>query len=168
MIRPLVVSDAETYVVLRREALDDSPFAFGSSPSDDRARSVAFVREALGDPRQAVFGAFDPELVGIVGLNRELSIKTAHKTRLWGLHVRPVHRGCGLGRSLVEAAIGFARSLEGVGFVQLSVSERAEVASALYESLGFVTWGVEPAALRFDGANVAERHMQLVLLSGAA
>jgi hypothetical protein len=55
-----------------------------------------------------------------------------------------------------------------VGFVHLSVSERAEVASALYESLGFVTWGVEPAALRFDGANVAERHMQLVLLSGAA
>jgi hypothetical protein len=37
------------------------------------------------------------------------------------------------------------------------------VARALYESLGFKCWGVEPAALRVLGELVDDEHMVLVL-----
>jgi ribosomal protein S18 acetylase RimI-like enzyme len=163
LIRPLTPDDVEIYQRIRREALEQEPFAFGSSPSDDRARSADFVRTILASPDQAVFGAFAPELVGVVGVYRVLSLKSAHRAGIWGLYVKREHRSRGLGRSLLEAAINFARSLQGVSHVQLAVSERSPAAAALYESLGFVTWGVEPAALRIDGTDAAERHMVLSL-----
>lgn len=163
MIRPLSPDEAGAYQQIRREALEDAPFAFGSSPSDDRARSIEFVRQVLASPEQAVFGAFMPHLVGVVGIYRDPSEKAAHKAHLWGLYVDPSYRSSGLGRALVEAAIGFARSIGGVSHVHLSVSERALAAASIYQALGFETWGVEPAALRIKGENASERHMLLFL-----
>lgn len=159
-IRRLTPDDAALFMSLRSAALLDAPFAFGSTPDDDRARSINFVREAVAGPGQAVFGAFSgTELVGVVGIYRDGSAKGAHKCDLWGMYVSPGQRSTGVGRALATAALGFARSLKGVSHVYLSVSERAPDAIALYQKLGFVTWGVEPAALRVGGAEVAEHHM---------
>jgi ribosomal protein S18 acetylase RimI-like enzyme len=110
-----------------------------------------------------VFGAFAPELRGAVGIRRLERPKLHHKAELWGMYVRASHRRAGLGRRLVEAAIQFAREQDGVRQVHLAVTERAVAAAALYESLGFVTWGIEPAGLRVDGVDLAERHMVLRL-----
>lgn len=161
MIRALVPDEASDYQRIRREALEEAPFAFASSPSDDRVRSIDFVREALVSADQAVFGAFMPGLVGVVGVYRDRGIKESHKAHLWGLYVRPEYRTQGIGRALVEAALTFARSLTGVSQVQLAVSERAADAARLYQSLGFVTWGDEPAALRVAEEDLAEQHMLL-------
>jgi ribosomal protein S18 acetylase RimI-like enzyme len=156
--------DAEAFVALRREALDEEPLAFGASPEDDRGLSLPFVREALGpEHSSAVFGAFSPNLVGIVGLRREGKKKSAHKAYLWGVYVSTPHRGSGLGMALLEAAIGYARQLDGVTQMHLSVSEDAEPAVQLYERLGFRRWGTEPNALRWEGQAVAEHHMVLRL-----
>ena len=155
--------DASAYRQIRGEALADAPFAFGSSPSDDRARSLEFLRETLASTDQAIFGAFTPELIGVAGLYRDRSVKGAHKAHLWGLYVKPSYRTSGVGRALVRAAIDFARSLDGVSHVHLAVSERAPNAAALYRSLGFVVWGVEPAALRVGGQDISEQHMVLSL-----
>jgi len=159
MIRVLSPADANDYLRLRREALEEAPFAFGSSPLDDHAGSLDFVRTAIQSPDQAIFGAFTPDLVGIVGIYRYPSLKEAHKAYLWGLYVKTVHRGAGLGRALVETALTFAGTVEGVTQVHLAVTDRAGAAARLYESLGFVAWGVEPAALRIADLEVAERHM---------
>jgi len=63
----------------------------------------------------------------------------------------------------VEAAVEFAATLPGVTQVCLCVSERTPVAAGLYRKLGFVTWGVEPDALRIGGEPVADHHMTLRL-----
>jgi ribosomal protein S18 acetylase RimI-like enzyme len=168
MIRKLIPSDADAYVRLRGEALTRAPFAFAASPADDRALSVAFLRDALANPTQAIFGAFVPGIVGVAGIYRELAEKTSHKAHLWGVYVCEEHRGRRLGRGLVEAALGFARTLEGVSQVQLGVSEPATAARALYAELGFQTWGLEPDALRIGSERIAEEHMVLVLARGTA
>lgn len=139
------------------------PEAFAASPSDDRAIDPDYLRHALAEADQALFGGFDPELAGIVGLYRAKGEKSAHKSHLWGLYVAPAHRGKGLGRLLVEAAVGFARSMPGVSQVCLCVSEETPGAAALYQRAGFVTWGVEPDALRIGGRPVSDRHMVLKL-----
>jgi RimJ/RimL family protein N-acetyltransferase len=163
MIRRLTPIDAEVYMQLRREALEREPYSFGSSPADDRMRSIELVREILDDSSHAVFGASMPGLVGAVGIQRLTRKKTAHKAELWGLFVRPESRRQGLARQLVEAALDFARAIDGVRQVHLCVTEQAAPAAALYEKVGFVTWGVEPAGLSVDGVDVAERHMILRL-----
>jgi ribosomal protein S18 acetylase RimI-like enzyme len=156
-----VEGDAAVYLELRREALLREPYAFGSSPGYDRFRSIEDVQQILADREQAIFGAFDSAIVGAVGVRRLTRPKHHHKAELWGMYVRESHRRAGLGRRLLEAAIQFAREQEGVRQLHLTVTERAVAAAALYETLGFVVWGIEPAGLRIDGADLAERHMVL-------
>jgi ribosomal protein S18 acetylase RimI-like enzyme len=163
MIRRLSEADAEAFVRIRREALEDTPFAFGSSPADDRAGSIDFVRAAVSDSTRAMFGAFAPNLAGIVGVYGDRSQKGAHNAHIWGVYVSAAHRGKGIGRALLKVAIEFAGTLPSVTHIRLAVSERTAHALKLYASLGFVTWGIEPAALRIDGVDAAEYHMVLVL-----
>lgn len=162
-VRQLVPDDTETFIRMRREALDQEPSAFLSSPDDDRALDPAFVLEAFSSSSRATFGAFAPDLVGIVGIGRESHRKAAHKAYVWGLYVRPARRRSGLGRSLMMAALRFARELEGVTHVHLGVAESRAPALRLYESLGFVPWGKEPDALRIGGEPITEYHMVVEL-----
>ena len=83
-------------------------------------------------------GAFDPELVGMVGVNRTNA--ESGDAGLWGFYVTPNCRRNGLGRALVERAVKCARQMS-VLRVELSVAEAAVAAIRLYESAGFVTVG---------------------------
>ena len=164
IIRALTPADAEPYLPVRREALEMEPFAFGSSPEDDRASSIEFLRTAFARTDQATFGAFAPGLVGTVGISRDGTRKGAHKALIWGMYVRADQRGRGVGRRLMEEALGFARrNFLGVTHVQLCVSDRGLAAAALYQSLGFRVWGSEPAGLCVNGVLTTEHHMVLVL-----
>ena len=66
----------------------------------------------------------------------------------------------------LDAAIRYARTLDGVTSVHLSVSESAVAAQHLYEKAGFQTWGVEPDAIRFEQRINSECHMRLALDGG--
>ncbi len=162
MIRTLQPHDAAAYLAFRQMMLRDSPLAFASSPEDDRATSVEAVRESLSRaPEAVVIGAFEGDLIGSIGLFRDHHRKAAHKAHIWGMFVAPNHRGHGIGRQLLEAAIAHARTLPGVDWVHLSVSEAAPTAKRLYEKAGFQVWGHEHDALRHEGRAVSEWHMAL-------
>jgi ribosomal protein S18 acetylase RimI-like enzyme len=163
-IRQMEPSDASQVFTLRRKAILDSPLAFLASPEDDVASSVEVVRELLGRaPDSVVFGAEAGELVGMLGVVREGRAKAAHKLQFWGMYVTPDCRGHNIGRGLLRSALLHARRLDGVATVNLSVAETADAARQLYESEGFVLWGVEPDAIRCGRESVAEYHMQLAL-----
>lgn len=163
-IRRLELTDAEASVALRKAMLADAPGSFGSSPTQDRGSDPAEVRNRLASwPEEAGFGAFAPGLIGSVGLRREVRAKENHKAFIWGMFVAPEFRRQGLGRQLMQAAIEHASTLDGVERIHLSVTDASPGAHALYASLGFVTWGTEPDALRVNGTSYAEHHMALTL-----
>lgn len=157
MIRILTESDDSAYVALRRRSLTESPLSFAASPEDDFAGSNL-------RPEWIVLGAFAGDtLAGLVGLLRDAKVKSAHKVHVWGMYVAPEHRGQGLGRGLLEAAIHHARSLPGATWISLTVTDAAPGARRLYEQAGFEVWGTQPDALRHDGRTVADHHMMLAL-----
>jgi ribosomal protein S18 acetylase RimI-like enzyme len=163
-IRLLTQEDTQAFVELRREALECEPLAFAASIEDDRGLDPAFVRQLLDDTdERAIFGAFTPELVGIVGIYRDPHRKAAHKAHIWGMFVRPEFRQSGIGGSLLSAAIRHIRGMVEVSQIHLSVSETAETALRLYEKHGFKIWGTEPRALGTKGRFVAEHHLVLTL-----
>lgn len=167
-IRKLTAADSDEFVALRREALVDSPLAFGASPDDDFVSSPDAVVDHLrrGDD-SVIFGAFDGDhLAGVVGMYRDGHRKSSHKAHIWGMFVRPPHRGRGIGRDLLDAAIAHARSMPGITRVDLAASSAAAAARRLYRRAGFVIWGTDPDALRDGGRSVAEDHM--VFIVGAA
>jgi ribosomal protein S18 acetylase RimI-like enzyme len=169
VVRALAPGDAEAYVAIRARAVAEEPLSFSSGPGDDRNASIDSVRQTLGDPGQAVFGAFvdragqDLELVGIVGMLREPRRKRAHRATLWGLYVAPSQRGRSVGRALMNAALAWARSIDGIEYVDLGVGTWNRAALRLYEELGFVVWGTEADALRSGHTVVGEHYMTLRL-----
>jgi RimJ/RimL family protein N-acetyltransferase len=164
-IRRLESEDAEELLRLRRLALEREPLAFAASPADDLGLDRAFVAEVLAGRlgSNVVLGAFDPGLVGMVGVVREGKVKLAHKALIWGLYVREGSRQRGAGAALVAAAIEVARGWEGVQRIMLGVTDRAPAALRLYERLGFVRWGTEPGAIRHGGEQADEHMLSLAL-----
>lgn len=164
MIRALAPDDLDEYVVLRAEALLDTPLAFAASPGDDFASSVDTLRESLKKaPDWMLFGAFDGRMIGSVGLFRDRHLKAAHKMHVWGMYVTPAARGRGVAMALLQAAIGHARTVPGIEWIHLGVSEAASAARRLYERAGFTIWGSEPDALRDGARSVVEHRMALRL-----
>ena len=162
LVRPLIPSDTEAFIKLRREALEKEPLMFAASVEDDLALSRSFVRQALEDTdKSRTFGAFFPELIGIVGIYRESSLKALHKARLWGFYVSPVYRDMGVGKKLLSSAINYTQKFNGVSQIHLTVNKLATSAIHLYEKYGFQTWGIEANALVYEGEFMTAHHMLL-------
>ncbi|WP_280153125.1 GNAT family N-acetyltransferase [Piscinibacter sp. XHJ-5] len=164
-IRILTPADAAAFQTLRLQALAEDPVAFASSYEEERDTPMATVAERLQplDDR-AIVGAFDHgHLVGLAAWHREEMRKLRHKGFVWGVFVAPTHRGQGLARRLLEAVIALARNAEGIRQLNLTAYAANQAAVTLYESLGFVVYGREPAAICVDGMLHDDVHMSLRL-----
>lgn len=152
-VRRLVPSDAPAYQALRLAALRDSASAFSSSYPEECETPLAIIGGHMApDSVRYRFGAFDGvELVGMAALGREAAIKVRHKAFIRGMYVDPSHRGKGVARQLMAAALACAGALSGVRQIVLAVTAGNESALALYESTGFTVYGREPDALLVDG-----------------
>ncbi len=157
-------ADAAAYQRLRREMLVNAPYAFLSAPGDDRMEDPAEVEQVLGVPEQAILGIRAAGgLVSVAGIARSPRVKCRHRASIWGVYTTPSERGRGHARAVLSACIDHARSWHGVTLVGLSVSAKSAAARALYVSLGFEQWGVEPAAMRIDDEDLDEVYMVLRL-----
>ena len=164
-VRKLNHEHAEAWALLRREALECHPLAFGASVPDDPKLLVEVILKRLDSTEEsAVFGAFTGgSMVGIVGIRRHPGKKELHKSVIWGMYVAASARRCGAGEMLLRRAIQQARSWRGVEQVHLAVSDVATDARRLYEKIGFQEWGREPRALCWEGSCADETHMLLDL-----
>ena len=109
-----------------REAAPDEAYqkAFEQVQSDPRSRLI--VAEA---DRQVV-GTL--QLSMLPGLSRHGTLRA----EIEGVRVAAQHRSQGLGRTMIEWAVGQARE-HGAGLVQLTSDKRRHDAIRFYESLGF-------------------------------
>ena len=147
-IRQLTQTDAAAFRELRLAGLLESPTAFGSSYAAEKELTVADFERIVG--RNYMVGAFaDGRLAGVVGFYQLTAEKASHQGKIWGVYVDPLHRRSGLGRLLIENVLAHARGI--VSQVHLSAVTENRPALALYESLGFVSYGLEPNALRVEG-----------------
>lgn len=167
LIRRLTPDDAGRYVEIRRTMLADTPWAFEAAlGEDDIGCDPTRLAARLAEDDNAIFAAEAPDggaLLAVAGISRRKRVKIAHRAEIWGVYTRADARGRGLARAVMRAAIDHARTWPGVEIVELGASERSTEAVRLYESLGFVRWGVEPDYVRIDGRSYAEHHLYLLL-----
>jgi ribosomal protein S18 acetylase RimI-like enzyme len=149
---------------VRLSALKNNPEAFGSTYEREVKFSLETVLERMKPTRDKfVLGAFDARgsLVGIVAFVRENGLKTTHKGNVFGMYVAPEMRGQGLGKSLMLELIRKAKNCEGLEQINLTVMSENEFGKKLYKSLGFVVYGVEHNALKYNGQYFDEDFMVL-------
>jgi GNAT superfamily N-acetyltransferase len=136
-IRRIRADEAQPFKTMRLEALRQAPWAFSATLDaeaalPDSAWRCMVARRAVGD-REATFVAeSDDRWLGLVG-----TVSTEGGVRLGGMWVRPEARQTGVGRRLVETAIGWARA-QGSPRIGLRVARGNGEAFALYRRCGFV------------------------------
>ena len=163
-LRRLAPADAALYRDIRLEALANSPDAFASTVEVERERPLDWFASRLADAY--VLGAFSGSLLaGIAGFYVQPGPKHAHKGMLWGMYVRPDFRSAGIGRMLVEAIVDHARLH--VELPQLFVVSDNLPARRLYQSLGFVEYGIELHATKYRGQYHDDVLMALPLAADA-
>lgn len=111
-----------------------------------------------------VVGAFvGGKLIGTAGFYRSKGLKERHKGHIWGVYVTAATRGSGMGRNIMSAVLERAASVEGIEQIGLLVAITQAAAIALYQSLGFRSFGCQRRALKVGERYVDEEHMVLHL-----
>jgi ribosomal protein S18 acetylase RimI-like enzyme len=167
-IRPLAQDDAAAFRAIWLRALREHPEAFGASWEEERERPVeafaARLRDELGSAERYALGAFaGATLLGIITFQRWPLVKFRHSAQLSGMYVTPEARGRGVGRQLLDQVVARARRLEGLDQIKLAVVAANDAARALYRSIGVVSYGVEPAGLKWNGQRFDLDRMALEL-----
>jgi ribosomal protein S18 acetylase RimI-like enzyme len=152
------------FKALRLKAIESAPYALWPTWAEENAVTAEQVQSRIEPgPYQIVFGAFDGgRLVGIAGLRRERLAQLSHRGTVWGVAVDPLRRNEGIGKKLLQRLITHARD-EGLLQVELGVAVENPAAQALYRSLGFKSFGMEPRAMRVGERFYDEELMVLLL-----
>ena len=154
---------------LRLRALHDHPQAFGQPWESAVAMSPAEVTSLAegfwtgGDNRLFIASDRQGEPVGMLGIARDLHPRQAHRMDIWGVYVTPSVRNQVIASRLARAAITYARTLEGVPQVHLTVWSENHAAVNSYARLGFHQWGTLPRALMVNGQPIDHDFMVLML-----
>ena len=166
-IRLLMPSDAQSYWTLRLEALKQNPAAFSTSYEEaiKRENPLEQVARNFTTEGNYTFGSFEnKELIGVVTLLHEQSIKLYHRANIFAMYVTPTNQGLGVGKALLTAAVNQARSIKDIEKINLSVVASNEKAKQLYCKLGFKVYGIEEKALKVNGVYYDDEHMVLHLI----
>jgi len=152
-IRALESGDAEAFSSLRRRVAEESTVGLGLTLEEELARPLDEFSAQLALPLpNLVLGAFDGDvLVASAGLARPTARPSGvHKAVLWGVLTAPTHRRRSLARTLSAQAVAHAFAT-GAKNIYLYVYMPNDAAVHLYESMGFVTTGVEPEVVNLGG-----------------
>ncbi len=161
-IRPVRPDEAEAWMAMRLEALQAHPRAFGDSYEEASVRPIAELKTRLAEPGpNVVLGVFvQGALQGTAAFTLDTALKARHKGLLGAVYVRPALRGTGAADALIGAIVAHAR--QHCAVLRAVVAPTNETARKLYFRHGFVTYGVEPRAMRLDGADHDEELIAVV------
>lgn len=164
-IRLLNSQDAEQYLNIRLEALQNNPEAFSSSYEEEKSQSVEKYINRFQSPQDSfTFGAFEgPQLVGVVTLVKEKALKLRHRANIAAMYVTQEKRGNGIGKALITEAIQKAKSIAGIEQIYLTVVTTNEFAKRLYSSFSFEVFATQKKALKYNNTYFDEDYMVLFL-----
>jgi len=152
-IRVLNKADAPLYQALRLRALTINPEAFESTYQKEVDYTLEIICEQISPTNNRfMLGAFNNEniLIGMVTFTRENDPKIKHKGHALSLFIAPEGRKHGTGKLLMNELIHRAKKCKGLEQINLTVASKNVAAKTLYQSLGFMTYGIEKHSFKFQ------------------
>lgn len=141
---------------------------FGWVQPQARLALESYFKGTLLVPERQLFVArLDGTIVGSAQLVRPARNNEARAfaAELQHSYIAPYARGHGLARTMTLRVEDAARAL-GYHLLNLDVRETQEAAITLYESLGYIRWGIHPAYARVGGRTIRGIHYFKLLQSG--
>ena len=155
VVRPAVPEDAGKLRELRLAALIAHPEAFAMDAESVAKETVAqwaerVTRNAATDAGTICVAADGDELIGMMGLFRDLRPKTRHSGTIWGAYVSAAWRGLHVAEALMSECLAWARG-QGLVVVKLGVITINTPAIRCYARCGFTVYGIEPKVIYHNG-----------------
>jgi len=141
---------------------------FGWINPQGRVSLESYFRGVMLVPeRQLFIGRLDGVVVGAAQLVRppRNNEAQAFAATLQHAFIAPYARGHGLARMMTKRVEESARAL-GYHVLNLDVRESQEAAIALYESMGYIRWGVHPVYARDGGRTIRGIYYYKILQPG--
>jgi RimJ/RimL family protein N-acetyltransferase len=162
-IRPLKVTDFDSYARLRLLGLETDPSAFWASKEETIVPGFKQRFESLVSHEfNFCLGAFeDEQLLGIMTFFRYSQYKVSFKGDIVGVYVDPAARGRKIADGLLKAVIAKAFSQNGLTKIMLAVTANNNAAFRLYEKHGFVQYGYEKLGMRVGDTYYDQYFMEL-------
>lgn len=155
VIRYPVLSDAESMTHYINEVSQERTYISFQGEQMSIEEETEFLKKELEKIQQhtAIFLlAFDGDtLVGSSGI--DMDVRTQRHIGLFGISLHKESRGQGIGRILMDTVIDEAKkNIPELEILTLTVFAHNGRACALYESLGFVRYGLLPGGVKLpDG-----------------
>lgn len=146
-IRPLSEEHFERLHCLFDEVCRERRF-MAFTQAGPREETFAYYSRILEGRETHLVAVLDGQLIGWCDVLRQFAHVKQHVGTL-GMAVSGRHRGEGVGRALIEAAISHA-SQRGLTRIELTVHSENTTAQALYRSVGFQLEGTQVRAWRID------------------
>lgn len=151
-IRQAVPTDLSAITMVFTEVAKD-PAVSIATPAEmlARANTINDYLDASSDPDflwHALILLVDNSVVGVCDILNTPLRRTRHVAEL-GIGILPEYRGMGLGRALMEHALGRMQN-NGITKVRLFVMDGNKNAMSLYDSMGFVQTGVYREEISMD------------------
>lgn len=138
IIEQLTTKNWHEFMIIRLEALELEPQAFGDSFSVLSKKKDNYWKKELSNKKQVWYGVFDNEnLVGIGSIKYVKSLKFSHIAHLSGIYVTKSHRGQGIGKMLFKSRIDEAFKNDKIKKLKLIVNTSQTNAISLYKSFNF-------------------------------
>ena len=149
-VRPSRGDDSPAVVVLRDSVAAEGPFIAALPGERSWVEEDLALAALVAEGGLSLILEVDGVVAGHLMVRRRRGPHYGHTGEI-AVIVHNMHRGAGLGRALMEAAIDWARRA-GMARLSLGVFPSNEAAIGLYRSLGFVEEGVARREVRMpDG-----------------
>jgi len=152
-IRPAQETDTQAFRDLRLEALQNHPEAFNSDHTTSYKKHETFWTErlySLGQEGMIFFATRKDKLIGMCGIRRGNSLKTAHSSTIWGVYVQQEWRGLRIAEGFITKCTEWAQE-QGIKIIKLSVVTTNVSAIRCYARCDFKVYGIEPQAICSEG-----------------
>ena len=165
MLRNLNENDFDEYYRIRLKALEEYPTAYSSMAEFFREcpkeKHLALLKNSGSKSQFYLKGYFKNDvLIGLIGMKPETRSSVDHKATLWGFYVDPAFQGKGYGKKLLESFLMDASKDQKLKTVRLIAATNCKRALALFESVGFIKYGVEKEGIKHDGNFFDQQYMQ--------
>jgi RimJ/RimL family protein N-acetyltransferase len=154
-VRSAVPEDADKLRELRLAALTAHPEVFAMDAESMATETVAqwaerITRNIATHAGTICIAANGDQLIGMMGLFRDLRPKTRHSGTIWGVYVDAAWRGHHVAEALMSECLAWARVHELV-VVKLGVITSNTPAIRCYARCGFTVYGIEPKVIHYNG-----------------
>lgn len=167
-ITTLPPGEWEKYRLIRLEALQDSPQAFGTTLKEAQAEPESFWRErleqaALGERVWLFFAQEGADIMGTIGAYTEEGEHNEHVANIVGFFVSPHARGKGVGEKLFSTILKTLQDVPRIVKIYLRVTTTQTPAIAIYEKYGFTKLALHKKVMCVNGTFVDEWEMEKFL-----